>query len=93
MVFQLITFLASSANCFCRLRGSANPLVCLTYKKLEDQVLTLDGEDDPFTDGGRDPVAGDAEVSPHLSPGDPDEVKNFPLKTLLLCKTNNDRTL
>ena len=48
--------------------------------------LTLDGEDDPFADGGLDPVAGDAEVGPHLGPGDSDQVKDFPLKTLLLCK-------
>ena len=68
---------------------------CQTFKRFPKQ-LTLDGEDDPFADGRRDTVAGDAEVGPHLGPGDSDQVKDFPLKTLLLCKkdmherTNNE---
>lgn len=39
--------------------------------------LTLDGEDDPLADGGRDAVLGDAEVRAHLSPRDADQVQNL----------------
>ena len=34
------------------------------------KLLTLDPEVDPLADGGRDPVAGDAEVRGHVGAGD-----------------------
>ena len=49
-------------------------------------ALTLDGEDDPLADGGRDAVLGDAEVGAHLRPGDPNQVQHLAMNLTTLCK-------
>ena len=42
-------------------------------------ALTVDVEADPLADGGRDVVAGDAEVGPHLRPAHPRQAQVLPL--------------
>ena len=42
-------------------------------------ALTVDVEADPLADGGRNVVAGDAEVGPHLRPPHPRQAQVLPL--------------